>query len=103
MDESPEQLEPLAPIGEGDSLVPVGSASSEAIARIWMQILEDSGIRSVIHGGRPVSGLLGDFSLNMPYDIYVRESEAEQAAEILESLTEVEEDVPDEEEELSGP
>lgn len=92
----------MKPSGEGESLVSVGSAPNEAIAKIWMQILEDSGIRSVIQGGRPVSGLLGDFSLNMPYDIYVREQEAEQAADILESLSEVEEDVTDEEWEQSG-
>lgn len=93
----PEQQDSLTPPGEEGSLVQVGSAPNEAIAKIWMQILEDSGIRSVIHGGRPVSGLLGDFSLNMPYEIYVREPEAEQAAEILESLSEVDEYVSGEE------
>jgi hypothetical protein len=97
VDELPEEQHPPGAPSEGDALVPVGSAPNEVVARIWIQILEESGIRSVMQSGRPMSGLLGDFSLNVPCDIYVFESEADRAAEILESLLEEENTLPDEE------
>ena len=78
-------------------LVQVGSAPNEVVAKIWMQILEESGIRSVMQSVRPMSGLLGDFSFNLPCDIYVLESQADKAAEIIESLVEEDGNPPDEE------
>jgi|GEM_PF-1020174 len=87
----------------GDSLVPIGSAPNEAVAKIWIQILEESGIPSIMRSGRPMSGLLGDFSFNLPCDIYVLESQAELAAEILESLIEEENMVPGENEDPFSP
>ena len=80
-----------------DALVQVACAPNELVAKIWMQILEESSIRSVVQSVRPMSGLLGDFSLNMPCDIYVLESQAERAAEIIESLLEEEDNAPGEE------
>jgi len=83
--EKPEHLN--GSIGEED-LVCVGSAPNEVVASIWVQILEESGIRAVAQSGRPMSGLLGDFSFNVPSDVYVLESQADRATEILESLVE---------------
>ncbi len=83
-------------MGEED-LVCVGSAPNEVVASIWLQILEESGIRAVAQSGRPMSGLLGDFSFNVPSEVYVLESQADRAAEILESLVEDEHIAPPEE------
>lgn len=83
--------------GAEDALVQVGTAPNDLVAKIWQQILEESGIRSVTQNVRPMSGLLGDFSLNLPCDIYVLESQAEKAAEIIESLLQEESNAPGEE------
>lgn len=101
--DKPEEPSPTGTPGREDEFVLVGSAPNEVVAKIWIQILEESGIRSVMQNVRPMSGLLGDFSLDLQCDIYVLESQAERAAEIIGSLLEEEGNLPGDESEPFDP
>jgi hypothetical protein len=72
--------------GKGsDPLVHIADAPNEPIARMWMESLENNGIRSTMKGGafKPEMGSDSPF---LPCEIYVLASEAQRAREILDGL-----------------
>jgi Putative prokaryotic signal transducing protein len=68
-----------------ESLVHVANAPNEPIARMWMESLENNGIRSTMKGGafKPEMGSDSPF---LPCEIYVLESDAPRARRILDGL-----------------
>ena len=72
--------------GKGrDPLVHIANAPNEPIARMWMESLENNGIRSTMKGGayKPEMGSDCPF---LPCEIYVLASDAPRALRILDSL-----------------
>ncbi len=69
----------------GDSLVHIADAPNEPVARMWVEVLENNGIRCSTRGGH----FLGDMSANSPFlpcEIHVLASEAQRAREVLDGL-----------------
>lgn len=68
-----------------ESLVHITNAPNEPIARMWMESLENSGIRSTMKGGayKPEMGSDSPF---LPCEIYVLASDAPRARRILDGL-----------------
>jgi hypothetical protein len=68
-----------------ESLVHVANAPNEPIARMWMESLDNNGIRSTMKGGayKPEMGSDSPF---LPCEIYVLASDAPRARRILDGL-----------------
>jgi hypothetical protein len=67
-----------------EPLVYVATAPNEVIARMWVGLLQNNGVRSTMQGGPYMSS----WSVNpyLPHEIYVLPSEAQRAREILDGL-----------------
>jgi hypothetical protein len=65
-----------------EPLVHIATAPNEAIANMWAGILEEDGIRCLLKGGGLQAAMYAS-PLSVPYEIYVLESEADTASEIL--------------------
>jgi hypothetical protein len=66
-----------------DDLAYLITAPNEPIARMWEQILRDAGIPALVRPEGPGMGGWGSVALS-PHDLYVRESDLEQARQIME-------------------
>ena len=82
---------PAPPEREGGRgpLVQVASAPNYVIASLWASVLEDEGIHCLVQGSDLMAAMY-TLPLNASHQLYVLESQAEQAKEILDSLTEEE-------------
>ena len=69
----------------GGPLVHIATVSGEIEAHIWKGILEEHGIHSMIKMAEGLNIYMSPLALE--HKIYVLESDAEEAGEILESLT----------------
>ena len=70
-------------------LVQVASAPNYVIASLWASVLEEEGIHCLVRGSDLMAAMY-TLPLNATHQLYVLESQAEQAKEILDSLTEEE-------------
>jgi hypothetical protein len=93
---------PAPPEGEGGRgpLVQVAVAPNYVIASLWASVLEEEGIHCLVRGSDLMAAMYM-LPMNATHQLYVVESQAEQAKEILDSLTEEgpltdEPDLPDE-------
>ncbi len=68
-----------------DPLVRVATAPNEPIADMWVDILEQDGIHAFVKCGPLKAGL---YSFNEPCEILALKSQADEAKQILGSLTE---------------
>ncbi len=70
-----------------EPIVHIATAPNEAIANMWSGILEENSIRCMLKGmGLQASMYASPLAVN--YEIYVLESEADKAKEILEPFLE---------------
>jgi hypothetical protein len=65
-----------------EPLVHIATAPNEIVANMWSGILEEHGIRCLLKGGELQAAMYAS-PLSVPYEIYVLESEADNASEIL--------------------
>ena len=65
-----------------ERLVHIATAPNEIVANMWSGILEKNGIRCLLKGGGLQAAMYAS-PLSVPYEIYVLESEADNASEIL--------------------
>ena len=70
-----------------EPLVHIATAPNEPLARMWADVLEEHGIQALLKG-QNLGGFAYIPSLITPYQIFVLESNAEQAKEILAPFTE---------------
>lgn len=91
-------VQPEHEAGQGP-LVQVASAPNYVIASLWASVLEDEGIHCLVTGSDLMAAMY-TLPLNASHQLHVLESQAEQAKEILDSLTE--EPPPGDEPDLAG-
>jgi hypothetical protein len=78
-----EKLPPLPETDETDEpLVLIATAPGEPIAAMWSGILEEQGIKAMLKGGDLGAAMYAS-TLNLPFEIYVLESQADTARDIL--------------------
>ena len=65
-----------------ESLVLIATAPNEMVAHMWSGILKEHGIRCLLKGGGLQASMYAS-PLSVSYEIYVLESEADNATEIL--------------------
>lgn len=65
-----------------EPLVHIATAPNEIVANMWAGILEEDGMRCLLKGGGLQAAMYAS-PLSVPYEIYVLESEAANATEIL--------------------
>ena len=70
------------PKGKNESLVFVARAPNEIVATMWKGILEENGVQSMLKSVSFMESAQYAHSL-FPFDIYVLDSDAEKAREIL--------------------
>ncbi len=70
-----------------EPIVHIATAPNEIVANIWSGILEENGIRCMLKGMGLQASMYAS-PLAVPYEIYVLESEADNAKEILEPFLE---------------
>ncbi len=73
----------------GEKLVPVAVAPNEPIAELWRGLLEQEGITAMLKAMGPGAAYFSNFGYQ--HTLYVLESDAERAREILDVETEAEE------------
>jgi len=80
---------PAPPEGEAGRgpLVQVAVAPNYVIATLWASVLEEEGIHCLVRGSDLMAAMYM-LPMNATHELYVVESQAEQAKEILDSLTE---------------
>jgi hypothetical protein len=70
-----------------EPIVHIATAPNEMVANMWSEILEENGIHCLLQGGELQAAMYAS-PLAVPYKIYVLESEAEKAKEVLEPFLE---------------
>jgi len=76
---------------DNDPLKHIATAPNETVAHLWAGILEDSGIHCLIKRGATVDAFFSIMTpVNVPCNIYVLASEADDAHKILQELSEPE-------------
>jgi len=92
--ETPPASEPSQSAREDKPLMHIATAPNQFIADLWAAILEDNGIHCLVR--RPDLAIAFQISpLNLSHEIHVLASQAESAIEILESIEEQDEALPE--------
>ena len=68
--------------GKREPLVHIATAPGELVAKMWLGILEEHDIRCLLKGGGLQASMYAS-PLSVDWEIYVLESHAEKALEIL--------------------
>lgn len=81
----PRDDETPSPAGTGAAIVWLGTAPNEPIGRMWADVLEDQGIRTLVKAGGAGVGAWGSAAM-LEHQLFVLEPDFARAQDILRDL-----------------